>query len=394
MLGRIEALPDRRWSARATSVREIQVELERIWASTSLIVKTDAGEERHIAARTNVMNLVAVARGPELGMHCGAVLDNLSGRHPSRAIVVTTADPDGPAWIDARIDARCVLPRPDAAEICAETIHLTAGGESGRHLEAIVAPLLIHDLPVTIWWPGQPQFGSALAADLLAMADRLAVDGTGFRGDGIETLRAMADLVDWPRLSVTDFALLRQARWREAIASAFDHPELLPFVHGIRAITIRYAVRQPGGQGTTNIIKPLYHVAWLGSRLGMTVVEPLTRAQDPAGGYDAILGAGRRLVPVALRPVGSDLSPGSTVEVDLQATRSTSTLEVMVSAEAQAVTVRATRDRRSVLDRRFMEPRATEADLLGLTIEAAGRDPVRAAALRLAAALAGHHRSA
>ena len=42
-----------------------------------------------------------------------------------------------------------MLPSATAPATCAETIYLTCGGEAGRHLEAIVAPLLIHDLPVT-----------------------------------------------------------------------------------------------------------------------------------------------------------------------------------------------------------------------------------------------------
>ena len=73
------------------------------------------------------------------------------------------ADPDGPPWLDAKIQAHCVLPRADAPETCSELIFLTAGGETGRHLSALVAPLLIHDLPVTVWWPGEPPLGAAPA---------------------------------------------------------------------------------------------------------------------------------------------------------------------------------------------------------------------------------------
>ena len=108
---------------------------------------------RHIAARTSVMNLVVIARRPEIAERGAATIQALTGRHPSRTIVVQSADPDGPSWLDARVEAHCVLPREDAPETCAETIHLTAGGEAGRHLSAIVTPLIVHDLPVTVWWP-------------------------------------------------------------------------------------------------------------------------------------------------------------------------------------------------------------------------------------------------
>ncbi len=191
-----------------------------------------------------------------------------------------------------------MLPREDAPETCAETIHLTAGGEAGRHLSAIVTPLIVHDLPVTVWWPGEPPFTSRAAYDLLSGADRLVVDGSTWNGDGLERMREMAGLLDVTRLAISDFALIRQSRWREAIASIFDDPDFLPYLGSLRRIAVTYATHdETGAPGSTNIVKPIYHVAWLASRLGMSVVKPLavvaerpaclpleTRARRTAGG--------------------------------------------------------------------------------------------------------------
>src|SRR5512134_3442809 len=171
------------------------------------------------------MNLVVVARRPETAERCAATVQALTGRHPSRTIVIIPADPDGPSWLDAQITAHCVLPRDDAPEVCAETIYLTAGGESGRHLEAIVAPLLIHDLPVALWWPGDTPFARPAATGLIGMADRLIVDGSSWSDNGLARLRRMAELTTDRRLAIFDIALVRQARWREAIASIFDVPD-------------------------------------------------------------------------------------------------------------------------------------------------------------------------
>ena len=91
-----------------------------------------------------------------------------------------------------------------------------------------MAPLLIHDLPVTLWWPGEPHFESRSVKDWLTMADRVIVDGAGWSGDGLDGLVAMASLPDRFKVEISDFALIRQARWREAIASTFDRPALLP----------------------------------------------------------------------------------------------------------------------------------------------------------------------
>ena len=126
--------PVLRWSARARSIADVEKELARIWAHQDLTVSDVQGDGppgRHIAARTSVMNLVVIARRPEIAERAAATIQALTGRHPSRTIVVQSADPDGPSWVDAHVEAHCVLPRADAPEICAETIQLTAG-EIGR----------------------------------------------------------------------------------------------------------------------------------------------------------------------------------------------------------------------------------------------------------------------
>ena len=57
------------------------------------------------------------------------------------------------------------------------------------------------------------------------MANRLVIDGSSWSGDGLERLRELAVADGALPLAVSDFALVRQSRWREAIASAFDVPE-------------------------------------------------------------------------------------------------------------------------------------------------------------------------
>ena len=399
--------PVLRWSARAHSIAEVEQELARIWAGQDLTTEIEGEPARHIAARTSVMNLVVIARRPELAERGAATIQALTGRHPSRTIVVQSADPDGPSWIDARVEAHCVLPREDAPETCAETIHLTAGGEAGRHLAAIVTPLIVHDLPVTVWWPGEPPFTSRAAYDLLSGADRLVIDGSSWNGDGLERLREMAGLRDTTRLAISDFALLRQSRWREAIASIFDDPDFTPYLRSLRRIAVTYATHdETGAPGSTNIVKPIYHVAWLASRLGLSVVKPLGVVAERAGGAPrarptpgtrpmagrgmaATLTDGRSEVAVVVRPVVSAMPSGTTLRVELLAERRGSELRADVTAEAETVHVRVWQDGVEALERRFLAARRGEVDLLAEAIEAGRRDDLAAGSLRAAAELAG-----
>jgi len=406
-----------RWSTRAHSIAEIERELSRIWSTQDLTVDVDGEPGRHVSARSSVMNLVVIARSPELAEGSAAVIEALTVRHPSRTMIVGSADPDGPSWLDARVEAHCVLPREGSPETCAEMIHVTAGGEAGRHLTAIVTPLLIHDLPVTVWWLDEPPLGLPDTRDLLAETDRLVVDGSTWDGDGLDRLRELAGLVDAGRLAVSDFALVRQSRWREAIASIFDDPEFLPYLRHVRRIAVTYGTHDDtGALGSTNLVKPVYHIAWLASRLGLTVVKPLASVagsarsgparsggvsgggravrspgavQTAGRGLSATLSDGRAEVSVLIRPVLSPMPAGTTLRVELLAERRGSELRADVTAEAETVHVRVWQDGVEALDRSFRASRLTDVDLLAQAIEAGGRDLVAEGALRSAAALAG-----
>lgn len=396
--------PTMRWLSHAHSIDEIESELSRIWAQPNLLVGIDGTPGRHIAARTSVMNLVVVARQPEVGERAAETIQRLTGRHPSRTLIVLSADPDGPPWLDARIQAHCVLPREDAPETCTELIFLTAGGETGRHLTALVEPLLVHDLPVTVWWPGEPPLDRQPARDLFEVTDRLVVDGSAWQGDGLRRLHQLAGLLaDFDRLSIRDFALVRQSRWREAIASVFDMPDFTPFLNSIRRIAVTYGTSdETGAPGTTNVVKPLYHVAWLASRLGMRVTSPLqpveTRAPGRARPGDRpqlhrglaarVRGAGGE-VAIVMRPIASAMPPGTTLRVEILAERRSSELRIDITAEADNVHVHTFLDGVQAVDRRFKAPRRTDVDLLGEALETGGRDPIAVDTIRTAARLIG-----
>ncbi len=394
--------PIQRWSSRASTIEGIHRELARIWAAPHLAVEIDGQEERHISARTSVLNLVVVARRPEIAVGAADTIRRLTGRHPSRTLIVMPLDPDGPSWLDARISAHCILPHDDAPETCAEMLDVHAGGEAGRHPAAIIAPLLIHDLPVTVWWPGEVPFHQPMAGDVFALADRLVVDGSSWSGDGLPQLVLLAELLGRRELTVSDFALDRQARWREAIASIFDMPEFLPYLRSLHRISVTYGTHDDtGSPGTTNIVKPVYHVAWLASRLGMHVVRPLTAvagpnvARRPGGGAVAMhggLAATLRLtkdVAVAIRPVQSTARAGTTLRVELICDRRGSELRADITAEAETVRARVWQDGVECIDRMFRASRRTDVDLLTEALEESGRVTVTSDAIRLASQLAG-----
>lgn len=385
----------------ARSVPEIESQLGKLWARAAAAraeavarVAAPAGggtsdaSGSHVAARTSVLNLVVLAGDEETAEQCAATIAATAGRHPSRSLILSAVDPDGPAGLEARIEGLSLAAAGGRAETGAETIRVAAHGETGRHLASIIWPLLVHDLPVALWWPADPDFGSHRAERLLPITDRLIVDGSAWSGNGLDILAQMAVAAEERRLVVADWALLRQARWREAVASVYDLPDLRPHLDAVRRIEVEYATARRGDpEGDTNVVRPLYHVAWLASRLGMTVVAPLSREDD--GRRVATLRQGDHDVEVILRPAVSDLGPGSTVRVEIASGLRGVELIGRVSAGDSSVEVSILDNGRERVRRSYMGPRLTSVDLLGRAVEEGAPDPVAVQALAAASRLLG-----
>ena len=81
--------PELRWTSKANSIVGIEQELAKIWSQVDLSApgREDDGA-RHVAARTSVMNLVVITRRPEIAERCAATIHALTGRHPSRTLMV------------------------------------------------------------------------------------------------------------------------------------------------------------------------------------------------------------------------------------------------------------------------------------------------------------------
>ena len=353
------------------------------------------------------MNLVVVARQPEVGERAAETIQRLTGRHPSRTLIVLSADPDGPPWLEARIQAHCVLPREDAPETCTELIFLTAGGETGRHLTALVEPLLVHDLPVTVWWPGEPPLDREPARDLLEGTDRLVIDGSvlvGRRAPAAvpagRAVRRVPAAVD-PRLRARPpVALAGGDRVGLRPAGLHAVPRLDPPDRGDLRDPRRD--RRPGHDQRRQAAVPR-RVARLaaracGSPRRSTPVElkspapPRPRPGDRAPLHRGLAGRLRGSggeVAVVMRPIASTMPAGTTLRVEILAERRGSELRTDVTAEADNVHVHTWLDGVQAIDRTFKAPRRGEVDLLGEALETGGRDPLAVDTIRKAAQLIG-----
>ena len=380
-----------RWKSTATSVAEADALLARIWSSTESrqqitgdLIK-DADGKTAIAVRTGVMNLVVVAPGAERAVGAASALSSLP-RNPSRTLFIVPRDPEGPPTFRARLEIFCaVTPRGDGTSACTELLWIDASGEAGRHLSSMVPQLSLHDLPTLLWWDHTVDPSSQDLKELLRGVDRALFNGSDQRGAGINVVSDLVKVAASTGTALSDFSLIRQARWRDAVASAFDEPEIAPYLHSLTEIRATYSSGS-NSSAPVNIVKPTYHLAWLTSRLGATVITPLNNASGTWSGL--ISDAGQRIA-LKLEPVVDAGHSGTTLALHLKGERRGSTLELTVRADGATTQVQATINGTLVNERIFRAKRATDAELLSNALELGEVDPLSPSILRTFVQLVG-----
>ncbi|HKZ90609.1 MAG TPA: glucose-6-phosphate dehydrogenase assembly protein OpcA [Candidatus Limnocylindrales bacterium] len=344
-------------------------------------------EGMRVRTRTSVLTLVVVAPRPEVVKRAMSAVATLASRHPSRTIVLSPTDPDGPAAFDAHVYASCQLPERSSSEICTEEILIKLGGELAQHLSSTVAPLLIHDLPVVLWWPDDVPFGRPDFTELSTECDRLFVDSGHFRGNGLARLRGLADAV-YGGIVVHDVSWMRLMLWRELLASCFDHPLLVRELKHLQAI--RVDVARPGAE--VRLSRAALFVGWLMSRLRLGVVEPLRQGPDDT--WIAKLRSRRRDIAVRIRPVevevsGVARSAGSMVRAELEASCPEAHTVVNVTRQADHLLATADWNGASVSRRASQLERFEEVPYLAESLDRTSHERIFGQALEKAVTLIG-----
>lgn len=388
---------DRRWTARARTITGVQAELSRIWATAAreeaaeglteleraygrgdphLAGRFDEPGDVRVRTRTSVLTLVVMAYRPETVERALDAVNALATRHPSRAVVLAPGDPDGPSGIDARIYCQCTLSERSGSETCTEQILLNCAGEVDQHLAELATPLLIHDLPVVVWWPDEPPIGRAVFRDLCELGDRILVDSGGFRDEGARHLAGLAELLAGGRTTVHDIAWMRLTLWRELVAGLFDHPLLAPELATVHAVDLD--ISRPGTD--TRLTRAALFIGWLASTLGWRLEKPLAASHGDDGRV-AVYRAGRTPVRVGIRTVvpGNDRhlrSPGSLVRAELQLGRRGHDIRARVTRHADHLLATADWQGAQVTRRAGRLEPFGEAPYLAEALDRSGRDHI------------------
>ncbi len=234
------------------------------------LAKLRTNEDGTLALRSSVLNLIVVT-DEESAPEITNSVSKLAGRYPARAVVFI-ADPEGESNVDVRLSAFCNVRGGGGAQVCAEQVTIHAEGPPATHLESLAGPLLIPDLPVFLWYPGEFSPRSSEFAAMAELADRVIVDSAA--GENREDcLCEIAAMLEGPAApAIGDLQWVGLSPWRSLLADTFGAPERAGELEKIKRAEILYA---PGGEN-----RALLLVGWLASTLGWKAESATREGND------------------------------------------------------------------------------------------------------------------
>jgi hypothetical protein len=325
------------WAGKVVRIEEIEDVLASLWKMSVDNLRTGA----NIRVRTSVLNLIICAPDIETAQQASKILRELSSTLLARVIIlILDSSENTPAAISAWVTLRCFSIISDLMRHCFEQMTMLASGAAVRAVVNIIEPLLKPDLPIYLWWIGDPPSQSDLTfKKLVDICTRVMVDSTSFFQPE-QDIRTLATLPQAsPNCALSDLNWGRLTPWRELIIQFFDVPEYRPYLSGVTSIEIEHAavplaaaLRTERGDVSPNPTQALLLAGWLKARLGLSLTTDATNNyRDTASGTylwktelanvrttrSLAPGPGRptrpgNLTSISIRPrVSSEMRPGS-----------------------------------------------------------------------------------
>ena len=262
------------WSAQATTPGDIEAALR------AMLKERHSENASYVPART--LNLVCVVDK----QWSGEIANRLRqvGRSHAARTIVCAVEPRRTTIDAVATIASDVHPRPGEFALLRETVVVDVGERHLAHVDTIVDPLVVTDLPTLVWSPHGHQEAVQALLPLAQVVLLDSVDEPEMRDAMRRALTLLADVY------VVDLAWLRSTPWRERVAATFDPPHLRPDLRTISAVTVRHH--------PDSAVAGLLLMGWLASRLDWQMSRLVARNGSLVGSAHAR----RQDVKLALEP--------------------------------------------------------------------------------------------
>ncbi len=276
------------WAGKTVRIENIEAELSFLWKMSADNLRTG----QNVNVRTSVLNFIICAPDIESAQHASKVLRDLSSTHLARVtMLILDSSSNAPASISTWVTLRCFSIFSDLMRHCFEQTTILTIGTAVRSVANIIQPLLKPDLPVYLWWIGDPPDNDTIFSSLVELSNRVIVDSTSFFNpeQDIQTLAELFQAL--PNCALSDLNWGRITPWRQLVVQFFDVAEYRPYLAGITSIEIEHAaaplampVRTEEGDVSPNPTRALLLAGWLKDRLGWTLTPGSHCNRDTASG--------------------------------------------------------------------------------------------------------------
>jgi glucose-6-phosphate dehydrogenase assembly protein OpcA len=261
------------WSADRTTPAQVEAALR------AMLIDRHGVYAGCVPART--LNLICVVDGRSA--EPTERLRQLDRRHAARTIVCSV-EPERTAIGALAQVGSDMHPRPGELAVLQETVVLAIGERHVPHLESIVDPLVVSDLPTVVWSPDDRD--DAVQA-LLPLTGVVLLDSV----EEAQPKAAIRRACGWlAQTRVVDLAWLRTTPWRERLATIVD---LIPWRADLDAIR-EVQVRHHAGSAVVALLV----VGWLAARLQWR----LSRLQRRGRRIEGVASAGNGDVRIRFAP--------------------------------------------------------------------------------------------
>lgn len=309
-------------------VDQIEKELAAMWANAG----DDESGSGSGVTRACALNLIVYTTPRDDRESLDHLLSQVNEQHPGRALILVADRETQEPKLEAYVSTRCRLLGGTARQICGEQITIEASGPIVETADTAVAPLLVPDVPVYLWWKDIPHHEDKLFDRMAEMADRIVINSAAFDRPYDDLLRLAKMIADPARLMrVSDLNWGSLTSWRTLLASFWDVPEYRSMLNKIDRVTVQY---RPSREEPEQIApRALLLAGWFSARLGWKVVGGAVRAKD--GGVECDLKSGDRSVVFSLIPEQTaDLDDGMISSFALSTTKDAAEFSVALRGGA------------------------------------------------------------
>jgi glucose-6-phosphate dehydrogenase assembly protein OpcA len=350
------------------NVAAIEKELTTLWKQAS-------EEEGGGVVRASILNLLVYVPGDSDMNRLDDILIDVTASHPCRAILIIADRESKQPLLTAEVTSRCTLPTPTSKQVCCEQVTIRASETHLDEVPSTLAPLLISDLPVYLWWRTIPKhMDKDMFARLVDLSDRVIIDSALFNDPGADIVNMAAVLRATPRwTALSDLNWARLTAWRALVAAFYDVADYRPLLQQLNRVVIEYA--PPATDAAAIPARALLLGGWLASRLGWRLDKS---SVTPAGKSSAeYFTAGGEKVTIDFVPTSRDIELGHIALVTLGSAASESALfSVRRSADATRIETVVTMGEERKAQRVLSYEGLKESELIGKELEILGHDRV------------------